>query len=113
MLQRPCVMSSVPQCHRHKCRCNRLKTTALDVCRSLQGVPTSRAQADPQITDGSVLLSEDAWTDNSKVMVPSSEESVGQQDFFLGSVSSMWDCQDCLLSPAVSNEDCALGAIER
>ncbi len=113
MLKTSRVMSNVPQCHRHACHCNRHKTIALAVCRSLHGAPTSRAQADPQVTDGNVLLSEDAWTDNSNIMVPSSEESVGQEDLLLASVNTVWGCQDCLLSPAVSNEDCTLGAGQR
>ena len=73
----------------------------------------SRAQTDTQDTDGNVLLSEDTWTENGNIMVPSSEESVGQEDPLLASVSSVWECQDCLLLPAVSNEYHTLGAVER
>lgn len=70
----------------------------------------SRAQAD---NDGNVLMSEDPWMDNGNVIVPSSEESVSQGEPLLAHVSSVWNCQDCLLSPAVSIEYHTLGATER
>ncbi len=72
-----------------------------------------KAQADTQDKHGNVLLSEDTWTDNGKVMVPSSEESMGQEDPLLASVSSVGDCQDCLLSPTISNEYHTAHAVER
>ncbi len=102
----PQALESLQQAQDH-CSC------CMQVSSGRSKAQPSRAQADSQDTDGNVLLSEDTWMDHGQVMMPSSEESVGQEDPLLASVSSVWDCQNCLLSPAIINEYHTPGAIER